>query len=58
MISVVLSVYDIYILFLNCSGTDIPKRKPAVQSWQKLKMLKVHLSGGVLFEINMSNNDS
>ena len=53
-----LSVYVIYILSLNYSGTDTPKRKTTVQSQQKLKRLIVRLSGGVLFEKDMSNKDS
>ena len=58
MIFVVLSIYVMYILSLNYSGTDIPKRKPTVWSQQKVKIINVHLSGGVSFEKNMGNGDS
>ena len=47
MIFVVLYVCVLYILYLNYSSTDIPKIKPTVWSRQKLKRLKVRLSGGV-----------
>ena len=55
MICVVLSVYVVYILSLNYSGTDIPKQKPTVRSRQTVKRLKVRLSGGACFEKNLSN---
>ena len=58
MISVVLSVYVMYILYLNSLGTNIPKIKPTVRSSQKAKRLKVRLSGGVFFDKNNSNKDS
>ena len=47
-----------HILYLNYSGTDIPKRKPTVRRQQKVKRLKVGLSGGVFFERNTINKDS
>ena len=55
MIFVVLSIYVMYILSLNYSGTDIPKRKPTVSRQQKVKIINVHLSGGVSFEKNLIN---
>ena len=50
MIFVVIYVYVMYNLSLNSSGTDINKRKPTVRSQQKVKRIKVRLSGAVFFE--------
>ena len=47
-----------YVLSLNYSGNDIKKRKLTVWSWQKVKILKVHLSGDVYFDKKMSSKDS
>ena len=58
VIFVVLYVYVVYNLSLNSLGTDIKKRKPTVQSRQKVKRLKVRLTGAVWFEKNTSNKDS
>ena len=58
MIFVVNYVYLIHILSLNSSGNGTPNRKPTVRSQQKVKRLKVHFSGGVLFEKKMNNEDS
>ena len=57
MVFVVISVYVIYILSLNYSGTNFPKRKTTVQSRQKLKRLEVRLSGYFFFKKNISNKD-
>ena len=57
MIFVVLSVYVMYILYLNSSGTNIKKRKSTVQSQQKVKMIMVCFSGSVLFSNYMSSKD-
>ena len=48
MIFVVLSVYVMYTVSLNYSGTDIPNRKKF--EVKKFKRFKVILSGGVCFE--------
>ena len=58
MIFVVLYVYVVYNSSLNYSGTEIRKRKPIVQSWQKANRLKVRLSGAVFFEKKLSSEDS
>ena len=47
-----------YDLSLNCSGTDIKKRKPTVWSGQKVNRLNVRLSGSVCFEKYLSSEDS
>ena len=57
MIFVVLSVYVMYILYLNSSGTNIKKRKSTVQSQQNVKMIMVCFSGSVLFSNYMSSKD-
>ena len=58
MIFVVLYVYVMYNLSLNYSGNDTKKIKPTVQIRQKVKRLKVRLSGADLFEKNLSMEDS
>ena len=58
MIFVVIYVYVMYNLSLNSSGTDINKRKPTVRSQQKVKRIKVRLSGAVFFEKNTISEDS
>ena len=47
IIFVFLCVYVIHILSLNYSEGNIPKRKPTVQSQEKVNILKVRLSDGV-----------
>ena len=47
---VVLSTYVMYIVSHGYSENDISKRKQTVQSQQKVKRLKVNLSGGVFFD--------
>ena len=58
MIFVVLYVYVMYNMSPNSSGIDIKKRKPTTRSQQKVKRLKVRLSGAVFLEKNMSSEDS
>ena len=50
MVFVVIYVCVVYNLYLNSSGTDINIRKTTVRSQQKVKRLKVSLSGDIFFE--------
>ena len=58
MIFVFLYVCVMYNLSLNSSGTDIRKRKPTVRIRQKVKRLKVRLSGAFFFDKRLSSKDS
>ena len=52
-----LCLCDVY-FSLDYSGTGIPKRTQTVWSWQKLRRIKLILSGDVFFEKNLMSDYS